>query len=159
MHALLKKLHVSTLLDFKYSLLSFVARFSVAGVFWKSGQTKISGFELDIVNQHFMLGAVSLSDTTLELFKEEYKLPLVPYEFAAYSASIAEHILPALLLLGIASRFSALGLLLMTLVIQLFVYPSAYTLHGLWATSLLLIIFYGPGKLSLDYLIAKKYQA
>lgn len=159
MQALLKKLHLSTLLDFKYSLLSFVARFSVASVFWKSGQTKVSGFELDIVNMKFSIGAVSLSDSALELFKEEYQLPLVPYELAAYSASVAEHILPALLLLGIASRFSALGLFIMTLVIQLLVYPSAYTLHGLWASTLLLIIFYGPGKLSFDHLIAKKYQA
>lgn len=159
MQALFEKLHLSTLLDFKYTLLAFIARFSVAGVFWKSGQTKVSGFELDIVNMQFSLGAISLSDSALELFKEEYQLPLVPYELAAYSASIAEHILPALLLLGIASRFSALCLFIMTLVIQVLVYPSAYTLHGLWASTLLLIIFYGPGKLSFDHLIAKKYQA
>lgn len=156
MNSILQKLYLSTLHDWKYSILAFIARFSVAGVFWKSGQTKITGFELDIINQHFSLAKISISDSALELFKEEYQLPLIPYEFAAYSASIAEHVLPALLLLGIASRLSAFGLLLMTLVIQVFVYPSAYTIHGLWATCLLLIVFYGPGKFSLDNVINKK---
>jgi putative oxidoreductase len=65
-------------------------------------------------------------------------------------ATIAEHVLPVLLVLGLLTRLSALGLLVMTLVIQVFVFPEAWVTHGLWATALLLLVARGPGRLSID---------
>jgi len=140
------------------TLLAFVARFSIAAVFWKSGQTKIQGFALDIVNGEFTLGWPRLSDSVVDLFRDEYHLPLIPPEIAATMAALGEHILPILLLLGIATRFSALGLLGMTMTIQLFVYPDAYPTHGTWAAVLLYLMVHGPGKLSVDHWIARRYQ-
>lgn len=140
------------------TLLAFVARFSIAAVFWKSGQTKIQGFALDIVNGEFTLGWPRLSDSVVDLFRDEYHLPLIPPEIAATMAALGEHILPILLLLGIATRFSALGLLGMTMTIQLFVYPDAYPTHGTWAAVLLYLMAHGPGKLSVDHWIARRYQ-
>jgi putative oxidoreductase len=140
------------------SLLAFVARFSIAAVFWKSGQTKVQGFEIDIVERNFTLGWPRLSDSVVELFRDEYRLPVVPPEIAATLAAFAEHVLPVLILLGIATRLSALGLLGMTMTIQLLVYPDAYPTHGTWAAVLLYLMVHGPGKLSLDHWIAQRYQ-
>lgn len=139
------------------SLLAFVARFSIAAVFWKSGQTKVQGFEIDIVNREFSLGWPRLSDSVVDLFRDEYHLPLIPPEIAATMAAFAEHFFPVLILLGIATRLSALGLLGMTMTIQLFVYPDAYPTHGTWAAVLLYLMVHGPGKLSLDHWIARRY--
>jgi putative oxidoreductase len=141
------------------SLLAFVARFSIAAVFWKSGQTKVQGFEIDIVSGNFTLGWPRLSDSVVDLFRDEYRLPLVPPEIAATLAACAEHVLPVLILLGLATRLSALGLLGMTMTIQLLVYPDAYPTHGTWAAVLLYLMVHGPGKLSLDHWIARRYQA
>ena len=91
------------------TLLAFVARFSIAAVFWKSGQTKVQGFEIDIVNREFTLGWPRLSDSVVDLFRDEYRLPLVPPEIAATMAAFAEHFFPVLILLGLATRLSALG--------------------------------------------------
>ncbi|MGE0387013.1 MAG: DoxX family protein [Gammaproteobacteria bacterium] len=135
---------------------ALLGRFSIAAVFWKSGQTKIEGFALDIVSGEFHLGLPRLSDTVVDLFREEYRLPLLPPEFAAVMAATAEHLLPALILLGLATRFSALGLLGMTAVIQTFVYPDAYPTHGVWAAVLLFLAARGPGPLSIDRIIAGK---
>ena len=140
------------------TLLAFVARFSIAAVFWKSGQTKVQGFEIDIVNREFTLGWPRLSDSVVDLFRDEYRLPLVPPEIAATMAAFAEHFFPVLILLGIATRLSALGLLGMTMTIQLLVYPDAYPTHGTWAAVLLYLMVHGPGKLSLDHWIARRYQ-
>ena len=122
------------------SLMSLVARAAMANVFWMSGQTKVDGF-------------LHVSDNTFFLFREEYKVPLLPPDLAAYMATTAEHVFPILLILGFASRLSALALLGMTAVIQLFVYPSGWPEHILWATALLAIIARGPGTFSLDHLI------
>ena len=116
------------------SLLALLARFSIAAVFWKSGQTKIEGLAIDIVSGTFTLGWPRLSDNAVFLFKEEYQLPLLPPELGATMAALGEHILPLFILLGLATRLSALGLLGMTMVIQLFVYPDAYATHGTCAT-------------------------
>lgn len=139
------------------TLLAFIARFSIAAVFWKSGQTKIEGLAIDIVNGTFMLGIPRLSDNAVFLFKEEYKLPILPPELGAALAGLGEHILPIFILLGLATRLSALGLLGMTMVIQLFVYPDAYATHGTWAAVLLYLMAHGPGKLSLDAWIASRH--
>lgn len=140
------------------SLLALLARFSIAAVFWSSGQTKVEGFVLNLVSGEFMLGWPRLSDSALALFQEEYRLPFVPPEIAAPMAATAEHLLPALILIGLGTRFSALGLLGMTAVIQLFVYPGAYATHGTWAAVLLGLIVRGPGVLSLDHLLARHIQ-
>ncbi|MDO8319919.1 DoxX family protein [Rhodoferax sp.] len=138
------------------TLLAFVARFSIAAVFWKSGQTKIEGFALDIVNLEFTLGWPRLSDSVVGLFRDEYQLPLIPPEIAATLAAFAEHVFPVLILLGFATRLSALALLGMTMTIQLFVYPDAYPTHGTWAAVLLYLMVHGPGKLSVDHWIARR---
>jgi putative oxidoreductase len=84
------------------------------------------------------------------LFQEEYRLPLLPPELAATLAAIGEHVFPILLVLGLASRLSALALIGMTATIQIFVYPDAWPTHGVWAVALLLVAIKGPGAWSLD---------
>jgi putative oxidoreductase len=141
-----------------HSLVALLARFSIAMVFWKSGQTKVAGFAVDLVSGTFSIDMPRLADSTLYLFSSEYNLPLLAPELAARMAVFAEHFFPLLILLGLATRFSALALLLMTLTIQLFVYPDAYPTHGTWAAVLLFIMARGPGVVSLDQLIARYYR-
>ena len=141
-----------------YSLIAFIARFSIAAVFWKSGQTKVEGLAIDLVDGTFQLGWPRLADSTIPLFKSEYHVPLLMPEVAAHLAAFAEHFFPMLILLGLATRFSALALLGMTLTIQLFVYPDAYPTHGTWAAIFLLLMARGPGVLSLDHLLARHFR-
>ncbi|MCS3836648.1 putative oxidoreductase [Pseudomonas sp. JAI111] len=140
------------------SLIAFIARFSIAAVFWKSGQTKVEGLAIDLFDGSFQLGVPRLADSTIPLFQSEYHVPLLSPELAAHLAAFAEHFFPILILIGFATRFSALALLGMTLTIQLFVYPDAYPTHGTWAAVLLYLMTTGPGKLSIDHLIAKRYR-
>ncbi|MDF2792449.1 MAG: hypothetical protein K0S85_202 [Pseudomonas orientalis] len=140
------------------SLIAFIARFSIAAVFWKSGQTKVEGFAIDLINGTFELGEPKLAASTLPLFRSEYHVPLLSPEVAAHLAAFAEHFFPVLILLGLATRFSALALIGMTLTIQLFVYPDAYPTHGTWLALLLLLLAKGPGCLSIDHLIARRYR-
>jgi putative oxidoreductase len=140
------------------TVIATIARFSIAAVFWKSGQTKIDGLAIDIVEGSFTLGWPRLSDSALFLFQEEYRLPLLPPEFAALAAASAEHLFPILILIGLATRLSAVALLVMTLTIQLFVYPSAYPMHGVWSVALLFLMAKGPGWLSLDHWIARRLR-
>jgi putative oxidoreductase len=125
-------------------LVSFVARIAVGGVFWRSGQTKIEGFHI--------------KESTFFLFSEEYRVPLLPPDVAAYLTTFSENVFSVLLIVGLASRLSAAWLLGMTAVIQIFVYPSGWPDHILWATALLVIISRGPGVFSLDYLLFRKQQ-
>lgn len=141
-----------------YSLVALLARFSVAAVFWTSGQTKVEGFVFNIVTGEFTLGWPRLSDTALALFQDEYRLPWLPPTIAAPLAAGAEHVLPLLLLCGLATRLSALGLLGMTLVIQLFVYPGAYATHGTWAALLLMLMASGPGRWSADHWLSRRHR-
>ena len=138
------------------SLIALTGRFSVAAVFWKSGQTKIEGLAIDIVSGSFELGIPRLSSSAVDLFRDEYQLPLIPPELGATLAALGEHVLPLLLLLGLGTRFTALGLLVMTAVIQLLVYPAAYPTHGVWAAVLLWLMVRGPGVVSLDHLIVRR---
>ena len=126
------------------TVVSTPARIFVAVTFWLSGRTKVDGL-------------LSVSDSTFFLFQYEYSLPLLPHRFAAYVATYAEHLFPVLLILGLASRLSAASLLLMTAVIQFFVYPNAWATHLGWAAALAFILFRGPGALSLDSLIRKRF--
>ena len=121
-----------------------LVRVALAGVFWRSGQTKIAEGTW-----------FTLSDTTVELFRTEYAAVPLPPEFAAVAATTAEHLFPVLLLLGLATRFSALALLGMTMVIQICVYPEAWwPVHSLWAALALVLIVRGGGLVSLDALLA-----
>jgi putative oxidoreductase len=110
-----------------------------AVVFFLSGRTKVDGWRI--------------ADSTWFLFEHEYALPLIPPAWAAVLATLAEHLFPVLLVAGLATRLSALALLAMTAVIQLFVYPDAWVTHGLWAAAFLALIAGGPGRLSLDHLL------
>lgn len=138
------------------SFVALVARFSIAAVFWNSGQTKIEGFAANIVSGEFELGWPKLSDSAVALFQDEYQLPILPPDVAAPMAAFAEHLFPLLVLVGLATRFSALALLGMTLVIQVFVYPGAYATHGTWAAVFLYLMARGPGVVSIDHWLAKR---
>lgn len=123
---------------FGNDLLLFVARIGIAAVFFLSGRTKVDGL-------------LTVTDTTLALFETEYALPWVDPAIAAHAATYAEHLFPALLVMGMLTRLSALALLAMTSVIQLFVYPDAWATHLTWAAILLTLIGRGPGGWSLDH--------
>ena len=138
------------------SLIALLGRFSIAAVFWLSGQTKVEGLAIDLVQGKFQLGWPRLADSAVFLFEHEYALPLIPPAWAATMAALAEHLLPLLILLGLATRLSALGLLVMTLVIQVFVYPGAYPTHGVWATVLLYLMARGPGAVSIDHWLTRR---
>jgi putative oxidoreductase len=114
-------------------------RFGMGLVFWRSAQTKLANW-----------------DTTLLLFREEYRVPLLPPELAAYLATAVELAAPVLLVFGLGARFGACAMLAMTLVIQLFVYPQSYPDHLLWAGPLLYLILRGPGTLSIDHLVRRQ---
>ncbi|MCA3512516.1 MAG: DoxX family protein [Rhodobacter sp.] len=134
---MIRKLNL-TLSAFPDALVALMLRVFPALVFWQSGQTKVEGF--------------SIKDSTWFLFEHEYALPLIPHEVAAVMATVAENLLPVLLILGLFTRISALGLLGMTAVIQIFVYPDAWITHGLWAAPLLAVVARGPGRWSIDHL-------
>lgn len=127
-----------------YWIIALAARSFPAAVFWQSGQTKVEGFHL--------------KPSTIALFANEYQLPIIDPTAAAYLSAFGEHLFPVLLVLGLATRFAALGLLFMTAVIEIFVYPGAWPTHGVWATCFLLLIARGPGEISFDHLIARHFK-
>jgi putative oxidoreductase len=131
---------------------SLFCRIAVATPFWRSVQTKISGWEFFGQSWKFW----DLSASTFMLFENEYTVPLLSTDVAAYLATFGEFFLSIAIVLGFLTRLSALGLLFMTAVIQLFVYPDAWSVHILWAGLLVYLIKYGGGMLSLDYLLLKK---
>ena len=116
-------------------LISYIARVGIGTTFFRSGMLKLDRWA---------------DGNTLTLFREEYRLPLIPPEIAAYMATAAELTLPILIFAGLLTRFAAAGLLVMTLVIEIFVYPNAFDTHGVWAVSLLFLMKYGAGALSAD---------
>ena len=124
-----------------YAVLAIPLRFAVATVFWNSGTTKLANW-----------------DTTIALFADEYKVPLLPPEIAAYMAATIELTTPVLLVLGLATRPATVVLLGMTLVIEIFVYPEAWPTHIQWAAMLLVLLCRGPGKLSLDHLVRRRFD-
>jgi putative oxidoreductase len=125
------------------SLLALVTRFGVAGIFFLSGRTKVDGL-------------LTVTDGAYALFRDEYKLPLIAPEIAAHAAAYAEHLLPLLLVLGLLTRLSALALLGMTVVIQVFVYPDAWATHLSWAALLLYLAGRGGGAVALDRALGLK---
>lgn len=136
-------------------LILFIARFSLAAVFWQSAQTKITGFSLDIISWHAHFSLPHLSDSAVYLFENEYHLPFVSPILAATLAAIGEHVFSALLLMGFFTRFAALGIAGMTMVIQLFVYPEAYPTQGTWLTIAMLLMYRGAGMVSVDYWLTR----
>ncbi len=123
-----------------HDALALINRLAIAAIFFYSGRTKVEGF-------------LSVTDGAYALFREEYKLPLIAPEIAAHAAAWSEHLFPLLLVLGLFTRLSALALLGMTLVIQVFVYPDAWPTHLSWAGLLLYLIGRGAGAWSLDWLL------
>ena len=121
------------------ALPALLLRLGVALAFWRSGNVKIASWS-----------------TTLQLFANEYRVPVLPPEIAATLATAVELTTPILLLLGLATRLGAAAMLGMTLVIQLFVYPENYPDHLLWAGPLLYLILRGPGAISIDHLIRRR---
>lgn len=140
-----------------YALIALFLRIVAAHPFFVSGQTKVDGPTFGGTLPGLDLSVTvptSIRDATFTLFEDEYKLPRVSPEHAAYAAAFFENLLPIFLVLGLATRLSALGLLVMTLVIQIFVYPDAWwTVHAYWAAILIVLVARGPGALSLDHLL------
>jgi putative oxidoreductase len=124
-----------------YTLLALPLRAAAATVFWNSAQAKLANW-----------------DTTIELFTDDYKVPLLPPEFAANMALGIELTTPVLLVLGLLTRAAALVLLGMTAVIEIFVYPQAWPTHIQWASILLVLLCRGPGKLSLDHVLWRRLR-
>lgn len=118
-------------------LIALVCRLGIAGVFFLSARTKVDG-------------VITLKEETFTLFRYEYNLPLLPPEVAAYLATYAEHILSIALAVGLMTRLSAGGLMVMTLVIQTFVYPDAWPTHLVWAGPMIYLIGRGGEALSID---------
>ena len=128
------------------ALLRLFVRIALAGPFFLSGRTKM------VEGTWF-----TISDSTYSLFESEYAGVPLPTRFAALAATAAEHLLPLLLLLGLGTRVAALGLLVMTMVIQIFVYPDAWwSVHMSWVALALTVLLLGPGRLSLDAQIFRK---
>jgi putative oxidoreductase len=124
-----------------YSWLALPLRFAIATVFWNSGMAKLANW-----------------DTTLSLFSDEYQLPLLPPEIAAYAAAAIELTMPVLLVLGLLTRFAAFILLGMTAVIEIFVYPQAWPTHIQWAAMLLVLLSRGAGAFSIDHLLWRRLR-
>ena len=120
------------------NLVLLVSRAGIAAVFLASGRTKVSGL-------------LTVTDSAVELFRTEYRLPWIDPAVAAHAAAYAEHLFPLLLVLGLFTRLSALALLGMTLVIEVFVYPDAWPTHLSWAAPLLLLAARGAGRWSIDH--------
>lgn len=130
---------------FPEALALFLLRIALAGVFWRSGQTKVVDG-----------GFLQIDPSQYDLFASEFSgLPLDP-AIAVPMTTYAEHLFPALLLVGFATRLSAGALLTMTLVIQLFVFPEAWwPVHSLWVAMAAILIVRGGGLFSLDAIAAR----
>lgn len=122
-----------------YSVVILPARIATFSVFFRSGLVKIADW-----------------NATLQLFREEYKVPVLPPEFAAPMAATMELGLSSLVLVGLATRLSVLGLLGMVAVIQLFVEPMGWPDHIQWLGFMIVILCRGPGAFSLDHLLARR---
>jgi len=118
-------------------LLLLLGRLAIAPVFFLSGRTKVEGW-------------FTITDATFDLFRSDYALPFLPPVLAAWMATIAEHLFSTLLVLGLGTRIAAAGLLGMTAVIEIFVYPDAWPTHLSWAGLLVPLILRGGGRWSLD---------
>lgn len=132
----------SDLLNYLQPIALLAARLYVAWVFFAAGLTKLKDW-----------------DTTLFLFEEEYSVPFIPFELAAYLGTAGEILLPIILVLGLASRLGAIGLSFVNIVAVISlveIAPAALYAHVIWGLLLLQVVVFGGGKLSVDYLFKKK---
>lgn len=134
---------------FPTAVAQLILRVTLALPFWRSGQTKWAGW-------------FELSDSAVYLFEEEFRLHLFGHEYAyplphivALGSALAETILPIMLVVGLGTRFAALGILIMTALIQLTVPDGWEAYHLPWAAMALAVMTYGPGKLALDRLLTR----
>ena len=128
------------------SIMLLFARVSLAGIFWRSGRTKVEEGTW-----------LTLSENAKTLFQEEYASVPLPSEFAAWLALGAEHLFPVLLVLGLLTRISALALFIMTMVIQIFVYPDAWwQVHIIWVALAMALMVRGAGRFSLDHVLVSR---
>jgi putative oxidoreductase len=118
--------------------IQLLLRVGVGMVFWKSAMSKLANWDL-----------------TIQLFADEYRVPVLPPDIAALLGTTAEIVGAVALILGLGARFGSLALLGVTATIQLFVYPENWSEHLLWAAVLLLVLVRGAGPLSLDHLVAR----
>lgn len=129
--------------DASQPLVNLVFRLYMAKVFFMAGLTKVKSW-----------------DTTLMLFEYEYSVPVIPFDIAAYMATAAELALPVLLVIGLATRFSAAGLFILNIVAAISyadISPAGINDHYFWGTMLLVLVVYGPGRASLDAWIQKRF--
>jgi putative oxidoreductase len=123
-----------------YAVLALVARAATFSVFIRSGTQKLLDW-----------------NSTLALFQNEYRVPLLPPDFAAYLAATLELGCSSLILLGLATRLSVLALLGLVSVIQIFVYPNAWPDHIQWLAFMFVLLARGPGAISIDALLARRW--
>lgn len=129
-----------------YALIGFMGRLSIAWLFWSDGRARVgNGWDLWVPRPG-----------TMGMFRTGYDLSFVPFGAAAIAVQVAEFVLPLLLAVGLATRFAALGLLVLIIVFEVFVHPGPYAIHGAWAALLLMIIKFGPGSLSLDETLGRR---
>jgi putative oxidoreductase len=117
-----------------------LARIGVAAVFYNSARLKLQSW-----------------DITLLLFRDEYQVPILPFEFAARMATAVEMACAVLLFVGLFTRLATLPLFGVIAIIQIFVYPNAWGEHMTWTALLLIVLFRGPGPLSIDYLLSRQF--
>jgi putative oxidoreductase len=140
-----------------YALVALGLRLVMARVFFLDGQTRVSGqrFPLNVYDFEFsVVLPMQVKAETFTAFLSHYPPMPVPPVLAAYLVSYAEFILPVMLVLGFGTRIAALGLLIMTAMIQIYVMPEAlWTVHVFWASILLVLLSRGPGQISIDHII------
>lgn len=127
------------------SLLLLMCRLWAGWVFWQSGLSKITNW-----------------DSTLYLFELEYQVPLLPWQLAAYLATAAELTLPLLLIPGVLGRLSALALFAVNAVAVMsypLLWQQGFTDHQLWGLMLLMVVVWGPGQLSFDHWLSRRWLA
>jgi putative oxidoreductase len=127
--------------QFPLSIIQLAMRIAVGAVFFKSGLLKVGSWEFAV-----------------QLFRDEYKLPLLDPALAAHIAATVELGVPPLLFAGLATRVATLPLLGMIAVIQTLVYPDAWTDHLLWGSILVFLLTRGPGAISADAVIARLWS-
>jgi putative oxidoreductase len=132
---------IAVLHRFPLSILQLAFRIAIAAVFWSSGLTKIASW-----------------DTTIALFRDEYRVPLLPPELAAAVSATFELSCSTLIIVGLATRLATLPLLGMTFVIEVFVYPEYWAMHLMWTSILLFLLTRGPGLLSLDHYVGRLFH-
>jgi putative oxidoreductase len=144
-----------------YALIALFLRFVMARVFFLSGQAKIDGPRIPVRTDFFEFSVTlpaAIKDSTFEMFDTQYANLPIPATVAAIVFTYAEFVLPICLLLGFGARLAALGLLVMTVLLQVYVVPGMWwPAHVYWVSILLVLIVLGPGAISIDALIRRIY--